>query len=204
MKLIGSHTSPYARKVQIVFIEKKIDVPMVVENVWSADTSIHQSNPLGKVPCLIMDDGGAMFDSRVIVEYADTLSPVNRLIPNSGKERAAVKTWEALADGILDAAILARLEKTWRPSNEQSQAWYDRQFVKIQNSLEAMANGITNKPWCHGNALSLADISVGCALDYLSFRFPEVKWQKQYPNLAALLDKLQTRPSFIQTAPPSN
>ena len=131
MKLIGSLTSPYVRKVRIIFAEKKIDLPLILENVWGEDTLIMQSNPLGKVPCLILDDGGAMFDSRVIVEYADTLSPVNKLIPPTGKERAAVKTWEALADGILDASILARLEKTWRPSEDQSQAWYDLSLIHI-------------------------------------------------------------------------
>ena len=130
MKLIGSLTSPYVRKVRIVFAEKKIEIPLVLENVWASDTQIARSNPLGKVPCLILNDGGAMFDSRVIAEYVDTLSPANRLIPATGKERAAVKTWEALADGILDASILARLEATWRPTELQSKAWIDRQISK--------------------------------------------------------------------------
>ena len=151
MKLIGSLTSPYVRKVRIVFAEKKIEVPLIQENVWSQDTKIMQANPLGKVPCLVMDDGGAMFDSRVIVEYADTLSPGNKLIPSSGKERAAVKTWEALADGILDASILARLEATWRPDEQKSQAWIDRQLHKVDVSLKAMSNGLGESEWCFGN-----------------------------------------------------
>ena len=149
-----------------------------------------------------MDDGGAMFDSRVIVEYADTLSPVNKLIPPTGKERAAVKTWEALADGILDASILARLEKTWRPSEEQSQAWYDRQMAKVNASLNAMSNGLGENEWCYGNKLSLADIAVGCALGYLLFRFPELKWQKKFSNLNQLYLKLMSRPSFAETVAP--
>ncbi|MFM1806514.1 MAG: hypothetical protein RL212_773 [Pseudomonadota bacterium] len=202
MKLIGSLTSPYVRKVRIIFAEKKIDVPLILENVWEKDSQIAQSNPLGKIPCLVMDDGGAMFDSRVIVEYADTLSPVNKLIPPTGKERAAVKTWEALADGILDASILARLEKTWRPSEEQSQAWYDRQMAKVDASLNAMSNGLGENEWCHGNKLSLADIAVGCALGYLLFRFPELKWQKKFSNLNGLYLKLMSRPSFAETVAP--
>ncbi len=202
MKLIGSLTSPYVRKVRIIFAEKKIDVPLILENVWEKDSQIAQSNPLGKIPCLVMDDGGAMFDSRVIVEYADTLSPVNKLIPPTGKERAAVKTWEALADGILDASILARLEKTWRPSEEQSQAWYDRQMAKVDASLNAMSNGLGENEWCHGNKLSLADIAVGCALGYLLFRFPELKWQKKFSNLNRLYLKLMSRPSFAETVAP--
>ena len=202
MKLIGSLTSPYVRKARIVFAEKKIEVPLIQENVWSQDTKIMESNPLGKVPCLVMDDGGAMFDSRVIVEYADTLSPVNKLIPVSGKERAAVKTWEALADGILDASILARLEATWRPDEQKSQAWIDRQLRKVDVSLQAMSNGLGESEWCFGNQISLADISVGCALDYLIFRFPNIQWQTTYPNLDRLYKKLMSRPSFANTAPP--
>ena len=129
MKLIGAITSPYARKVRIVLAEKKLDYQFVPEDVWSADTQIAASNPLGKVPCLVMDGADAMFDSRVIVEYLDTLSPVGKLIPAPGRERTEVKTWEALADGLLDAAILARLEATWpgRSEGERSQAWIDRQ-----------------------------------------------------------------------------
>jgi glutathione S-transferase len=202
MKLIGSLTSPYVRKARIVFAEKKIEVPLIQENVWSQDTKIMESNPLGKIPCLVMDDGGAMFDSRVIVEYADTLSPVNKLIPSSGKEKAAVKTWEALADGILDASVLARLEATWRPDEQKSQAWIDRQLLKVDISLKAMSNGLGESEWCFGNQMSLADISVGCALDYLIFRFPNIQWQASYPNLNRLYKKLMARPSFENTAPP--
>lgn len=202
MKLIGSLTSPYVRKVRIVFAEKKIDVPLTLENVWANDTQIAQSNPLGKVPCLVMDDDGAMFDSRVIVEYADTLSPVNKLIPPSGKERAAVKTWEALADGLLDAAILARLEATWRPTNQQSAAWINRQMEKVDLSLAAMSNALGEKEWCFSNHLTLADIATGCALGYLLFRFPELDWQQRFPNLARLHNKLMTRPSFQTTQAP--
>ncbi|HET9822168.1 MAG TPA: glutathione S-transferase N-terminal domain-containing protein, partial [Burkholderiaceae bacterium] len=112
MKLLGALTSPYVRKVRIVLAEKKLDYQLVLEDVWTSD-SIRRANPLGKVPCLVMEGGEALFDSRVIVEYVDTLSPVGKLIPANGRERAEVRTWEALADGVLDAAILARLEQTW-------------------------------------------------------------------------------------------
>jgi glutathione S-transferase len=143
MKLIGSLTSPYVRKARIAFLEKKIDVELIIDPVWSADSQLPGVNPLGKVPALIMEDGGAMFDSRVIVEYADTLSPVGRLIPSTGKEKAAVKTWEALADGVLDAAILVRLEKTWGPRDGQvCQAWVDRQMQKVAAGLQAMSDGL--------------------------------------------------------------
>ena len=139
MKLIGSLSSPYVRKVRIVMAEKKLDYQLELEDVWAGD-GILKSNPLGKVPCLVMDGAEAVFDSRVIVEYLDTLSPVGRLIPERGRERTEVRTWEALADGVLDAAVLARLERTWagRTAEQRSDAWVERQMVKIHASLAAM------------------------------------------------------------------
>ena len=203
MKLIGSLTSPYVRKVRIVMAEKKLDYQFVTEDVWADDTTISRSNPLGKVPCLVMEGGEAVFDSRVIVEYLDTLSPVGRLIPTQGRERAEVKTWEALADGVSDAGVLARMESTWvhRADSERSQAWIDRQTGKIGTGLKAMGQGLGDKPYCSGIHLSLSDISVGCALGWLEFRFPQIDWRQQHPNLAKLMDKLMLRQSFIDTKP---
>ncbi len=203
MKLIGSTSSPYVRKVRIVMAEKKLDYEFVNEDVWGADTTIAQSNPLGKVPCLVMEGGEALFDSRVIVEYLDTLSPVGKLIPSVGRERAEVKTWEALADGVLDASILARLEANWAGRNkaQRSQPWIDRQLGKVDSSVKAMSQGLGEKPFCAGIYLSLADIAVGCALGYLDFRFPDIDWRTPYPNLAKLHDKLSQRPSFSDSKP---
>lgn len=203
MKLIGSNTSPYVRKVRVVMAEKKLDYDYVLENVWAADTLIAASNPLGKVPCLILENGEAIFDSRVIVEYFDALSPVGKLIPAVGRERAEVKTWEALADGALDAAILARLEATWegRSQAQRSQNWIDRQLAKVHAVLAAMSKGLGDKAFCVGIHLSLADIAVGVTLGYLDFRFPDIAWREQYPNLLKLYDKLMQRPSFIDTQP---
>jgi len=203
MKLIGSSSSPYVRKVRITMAEKKLDYQYVIDNVWSADTRIGESNPLGKVPCLVMEGGEALFDSRVIVEYLETLSPVAKLIPSNGRERAEVKTWEALADGMLDAAVMARLEATWdgRSKAQRSQDWIDRQLAKIYASVKAMAKGLGDKPYCAGIHLSLADIAVGCALGYLDFRFPQIGWRVAHVNLAKLQDKLMLRPSFADTVP---
>src|SRR5438132_142047 len=203
MKLIGATASPYVRKVRIVMAEKKLDYDFVLEDVWAADSAIGQSNPLGKVPCLVMEGGEALFDSRVIVEYLDTLSPVGKLIPVVGRERAEVKTWEALADGVLDAAILARLEANWagRKKAERSQAWIDRQLAKVNASVKAMSQGLGDKPFCAGIYLSLADIAVGCALGYLDFRFPDIDWRGTHPNLAKLQDKLMQRTSFADSTP---
>ena len=204
MKLIGSLTSPYVRKVRVVMAEKKLDYQHELEDVWGND-KIVKSNPLGKVPCLVLAGGEAIFDSRVIVEYLDTRSPVSRLIPEGSRERIEVRTWEALADGLLDAAILARLEQTWpgRSAEQRCQPWIDRQMHKVTASVAAISTGLADKPWCSGIHLSLADIAVGCALGYLDFRFPQVDWRGPHPNLAKLADKLATRPSFIDTLPPA-
>jgi len=203
MKLIGSLTSPYVCKVRIVLAEKKLDYTFVTEDVWSADTRIAESNPLGKVPCLIMEGHEAVFDSRVIVEYLDTLSPVGKLIPTGGRERAEVKTWEALADGLMDAAILARMETIWtgRTDSQRSQAWIDRQLGKIHNCLQAMGTGLGEKPFCSGVHMSLSDIAVGCALGYLDFRYGQIDWRAAHPNLHKLYDKLSQRQSFIDCMP---
>ena len=205
MRLIGAVTSPYVRKVRVVLAEKKLDYQFVPADVWSDDPAIGDANPLGKVPCLVMDAQDAVFDSRVIVDYLDTLSPVGRLIPTPGRERVEVKTWEALADGLLDAAILARLENTWpgRAEGERSQAWVARQMGKVDRALAAMDAGLGDKPWCAGGIhLTLADIAVGCALAYLDFRFPELDWRARHAGLATLLDeKLAPRASFADTVP---
>lgn len=203
LKLIGSLASPYVRKVRIVMAEKKLDYQFVSEDVWADATTIARSNPLGKVPCLVMEGGEAMFDSRVIVEYLDTLSPVGRLIPTQGRERAEVKTWEALADGVMDAGVLARLEAGWphRAEGERSQAWIDRQLGKVHAGLKAISEGLGDKAFCSGIHLSLSDIAVGSALGWLEFRFPEIGWRDAHPNLARLQDKLMLRPSFADTRP---
>jgi glutathione S-transferase len=204
MKLIGSLTSPYVRKVRVVMAEKRLDFQLVLEDVWNQD-DILKSNPLGKVPCLVMEGGEAVFDSRVIVEYLDTLSPVGKLMPPTGRERIEVRTWEALADGLMDAALLARLEATWsgRSAEQRSQAWIDRQMTRVQTALKAMSQGLGEKPFCAGNHFTLADVATGCALAYLDFRFPHIDWRSPYPNLQRLSEKLATRPSFADTVPPS-
>ncbi|MNV50282.1 putative GST-like protein YibF [compost metagenome] len=205
MKLLGSLASPYVRKVRVVLAEKKLDYRLELLDVWQDRVAITAVNPLGKVPCLVLDDGAALVDSRVIVEYLDTLSPVGKLIPGVGRERAEVRTWEAIADGVLDAAVLVRLENVFagRSPEQRSQEWIDRQWGKVWSGLDAMSLGLGKKSYFAGNGihLSLADIAVGCALAWLLFRFPELDWQGKYPNLAQLLERLEPRPSFAATQP---
>ena len=200
MKLIGANASPYVRKTRIVLAEKKIDYEYVIDNPWEAASKVSEINPLGKIPVLVMEDGGAVFDSRVIVEYIDTVNPVNKLIPASGRARVEVRCWEALADGICDAAIAVRLESN-RPKNQQSAESIKRNLGKVDLGLAAAARGLGDKTWCSGSAFSLADVATGVALGYLDFRFPQIEWKKTYPNLAKLGEKLAARASFADTLP---
>ncbi len=203
MKLIGSLASPFVRKARIAFLEKKIDIELALEDVWSPESTLQSLNPVGKVPTLVLDDGSVFYDSSVIVEYADTLSPVGHLIPSSGKERAIVKTWEALADGILEAAVLTRLERTWGPRGQNiSQEWINRQLSKISVGLKTISDNLGSNTWCYNNQFGLADIAVGTVCGYLLFRFPEIKWQDEFPNLSAFYEKLSQRQSFKDTPHP--
>ena len=203
MKLIGSLASPFVRKARIAFLEKKIDIELALEDVWSPESTLQSLNPVGKVPTLVLDDGSVFYDSSVIVEYADTLSPVGHLIPSSGKERAIVKTWEALADGILEAAVLTRRERTWGPRGQNiSQEWINRQLSKISVGLKTISDNLGSNTWCYNNQFGLADIAVGTVCGYLLFRFPEIKWQDEFPNLSAFYEKLSQRQSFKDTPHP--
>jgi glutathione S-transferase len=199
MKLIASTTSPFARKVRIVLAEKNIPCEFIVDIPWNADTEVPKFNPLGKVPVLVRDGGDTLYDSRVIVEYLEQLKPWPMLIPAEAEAMIAVKKWEALADGVGDAAAAIFIERK-RPAEQQSADWITRQMSKITNGLAAMNTGVAG-PFCMGDNLTLADIAVGTCLGYLDFRFAELDWRHTHPALKALSEKLATRPSFLQTLP---
>ena len=203
MKLIASYTSPYARKVRVALAEKKIEYDFVEESPWAAQTTVPTYNPLGKVPVLVLDDGTTLFDSRVIVEYLDTVSPVSRLIPEPNRQRIVVKRWEALADGICDAAVALVLERK-RPARQQNKDWLDRHQRKIDLGLKELADELGDKAWCNGDAYSLADIATGCALAYLDLRHAAIDWRAAYPNLVKLTERLAKRASFAETVPPAS
>ena len=201
MKLLGSPASPYTRKVRIVLAEKKIDCDFEVADVAPSENPVNALNPLGKVPTLVLDDGTALFDSRVIVEFLDSVSPLSHLIPDNNRERVAVRRCEALADGALDAGLLIRYESL-RPKQEQSRAWVDKQTGKLQRGLAMLAAELGAKPWCHGEHYTLADIALGCCLGWVEFRKPGgVEWRSEYADLARYYDKLMERPAFADTAP---
>jgi glutathione S-transferase len=201
MKLLASPASPYTRKVRIVLAEKKIDCEVEQVDVAPIDNPVNPHNPLGKIPTLVLDDGTALYDSRVIVEFLDGKSPISRLIPDDLRERVAVRRWEALADGVLDAGLLVRYESL-RDKSERSQAWTDKQLARMKRGMAQMATELAERAWCHGERYSLADIAVGCCLGWLNFRKPgEVDWLGEHPGLAKHYDKLMTRPGFADTVP---
>jgi len=200
MKLIGSHASPFTRKVRVVLAEKKIEYEFEVDNPWKAEAVTPKFNPLGKVPVLVLDDGSSIFDSRVIVAFLDSASPLSRLVPAEHRERVEVRRWEALADGVLDAGIAARIENQ-RDAKLRNATWIDRQMGKVSSGLAALDADLGEKPWCAGHGCSLADIAVGVCLGWLDFRYPKMDWKKDHSNLARHFAKLSERPSFAETVP---
>lgn len=200
MKLIGSPTSPFARKVRIALAEKHIDCEFIIDIPWNAGTDVPKFNPLGKVPVLVRDGGDTLFDSRVIVEYLEEVKPWPLLIPATAEERIAVKKWEALADGVSEAAAAIFLERK-RPEAQQSAEWIARQQRKIDNGLATLNTAVAG-PFCMGTAFTLADAAIGSALGYLDLRFPELRWRENFPALKALEERLASRESFRDTAPP--
>jgi glutathione S-transferase len=200
MKLLGAPTNPFVRKARIVLAEKKIEYTFELDNPWDENSRVPDANPLGKVPVLVLEDASTLFDSRVIVEFLDSVSPISRLIPTNNREKIEVKRWEALADGVVDAAVAVVLERR-RPSGQLNEATIKRQMDKIERGVAVMSRDLGDKSWCTGNAFTLADIACGVALGYLDFRHGPVDWRVLHPNLAKLAAKLAERPSFSDTAP---
>lgn len=203
MKLIGSLTSPFVRKIRVQLLEKEIPFQFVPENVWEEGTKIMDHNPLGKVPCLILDNGQAVFDSTVISGTLEYMMPTNPLLPTDPHKRALVRTMESLGSGMNDACVAILLENKFHEGEKVSKEWLNRQYSKIHHSLEWLNQRVTTTPGAFLlDQFSLADISVGCALLYLDFRRPEVQWRKDLPALAEYADRLAARPSFEGTRPP--
>ena len=202
MKLIIAKPSPYARKARVALIEKGIEFETIVENPWLPDTRISGVNPLGKIPALVLDDGSVIHDSKVIVEYLETLNVPPALIPSSPGLRITHKQIEAIADGISDAVVLIRLEGT-RPAAKQSADWVGRQRKKIEAGVAELSRLLGEREWFTEAGFGLGDVTTGCTLGFLDFRFPEFDWRPCAPNLEQLFARLSARPSFAQTKPES-
>lgn len=201
MKLLGSLGSPYVRKVLITAERKGLaqDVQLVKTDSGAEADALRAKNPLNKIPILFLADGTEVFDSHVICEYLDTLRPSPRLISPDGPERLKTLTLAALADGMLDAAILIRYEARFRPENMWVQSWVDRQQAKIDASVDYLEKNLP--VW--GAHPDYGHITLACALGWLDDR-QGGKWRASHPKLAAWQDKFAaTVPSFGETKPPA-
>lgn len=199
MKLLYSPASPYVRKVMVVAHETGLTdrielVPSAVAPTL-VNPDVAAENPLVKVPTLVIEGGQSLFDSRVITEYLDTLHGGARLFPADGPARWTALRRQAMADGLLDAALLIRYEHILRPEPQRWQAWTDGQFRKVRQALASLAAED------FGAELTVGEIAAGCALGYLDFRFPEEDWRTAHPALGAWYAKLAERPSFVATVP---
>jgi glutathione S-transferase len=191
MKLLASLASPYTRKVRVVLAEKKIECETQLVDVAPVENAVNAHNPLGKIPTLLLDDGSALYDSRVIVEFLDQVSPLNRLIPADIRERVQVRRWEALADGVVDAGLLVR-----------GGFQLEKQVARMRRGMARLAAELEGRAWCQAERYSLADIALGCCVGWLGFRKPgDVDWPSEYPVLARHYAKLMERPAFADTVP---
>ncbi|WP_297573432.1 glutathione S-transferase N-terminal domain-containing protein [uncultured Deefgea sp.] len=200
MKLITALHSPFGRKIRIVLAEKKIDFELIIAKPGEDDALIQSYNPLGKVPVLALDDGRVIYDSSVIAEHLDYLSPVCKLFPSDQRPMISAKRTAALADGICDAAVAIVLEQR-RPSALQSHDAINRQQDKIKRGLSALASQLEEKRWFSGDAYSIADIAVICMLEYLDLRLPQLQWATHYPALQQYHLRVGERAAMVETRP---
>jgi glutathione S-transferase len=195
MKLLGTNTSPYVRKARLVLLEKNIPHTYLIDAPREPGSQVARANPLGRIPALILDDETCVFDSPVIAEYADTLNDTPILIPrNDALARMRVKRWEALADGIMDSAVVVRNE-VLRQIESQDAATIARHNDAITRALAYIADQLGSRQWCEGTSISLADLAMVSALVYLDLRQAERDWRAAHPNLAAWFAHMSERES---------
>lgn len=202
MRLYFNPASPYVRKVRVTAHELGLSDEIELLSVSLTPVSPHEgvrsSNPIGKIPALITDDGTALYDSPVICEYLDARAGGNRIFPAVGAVRWTALRRQALADGIMDAAVLTRYEQAVRPQELRWQAWADGQFLKIGTALDALERESL------ADVFDIGTISIACALGYLDLRFASEGWRTTRPRLAAWAAAIVERPSLAATAPPAS
>lgn len=197
MKLLGTNTSPYTRKARLVLLEKNIPHAYIVDPPNEPNSLVARVNPLGRIPALILDSETCIFDSTVIAEYADTLNDTPILIPRAGLERMCVRRWEALADGIMDSAVVVRIE-SMRPPDKQDANIITLHNSSITRALAYAAGQLGGREWFETNAVTLADLALVSVLVYLDLRQSERNWRAAHPNLAEFFTRMCDRPS-VQT-----
>lgn len=195
MKLLGTPTSPYVRKVQLVLLEKQIAHEYLIDAPREPGSLVVRVNPLGRIPAFILDDETCVFDSPVIAEYVDSLNDTPVLIPRGDAiARMRVKRWEALADGIMDSTFTVRGERL-RAEEKQEPANITLHNNAIGRALDFASVSFGTNQWTHGETLSLGDLALFSALVYLDLRQPERDWRSAHPNLASLFERIAARPS---------
>jgi glutathione S-transferase len=195
MKLLGTQTSPYVRKVRLVLLEKNIPHDYLIDPPRELGSQVARANPLARIPALILDNETCVFDSPVIAEYADSLNDMPILIPrHDALARMRVKRWEALADGIMDSAVVVRTESI-RPADKQDADIITRHNRAITHALEFIAGQLGANDWCEGSAITLGDLALVSALVYLDLRQAERNWRGQHPNLSAWFARMRQRES---------
>ncbi len=200
LQLISATPSPYARKVRIALAEKGIPFELLTEVPWDSTTATPKHNPLEKLPVLILPDGGSVYESRFILEWIEVKHPTPPMLPDDADARLAARKVEVVADGVCDACVLMFWERH-RPEEQRSTAWVARQQRKVDGGLRALAEWAGDREWVVGDRFGLADIATGTLVRYLDVRFPTLPWRERHPNLAALSDRLEQRPSFATTTP---
>jgi glutathione S-transferase len=204
MKLFGTPGSPFVRKVRVFLAEKNIPYEYVIARASTPDSPVPAFNPLAKIPTLVRDDGRALYDSPVIVEYLDACGSGPKLIPEDFESRIEVKRWEALGDGIAEATVAINHEYREPAEKQRSAAWFAKQQSKIDRGLALLEKDLGKNEWCFGGRLTLADISTGYALGYLDYALPDYEWRSTHPALALFAKRLESRPSFIGNGHVSN
>ena len=200
MKLIIATPSPFARKIRVIMREKKIKFEEIIDVPWNTNTLTRGLNPLGKIPILIREEHGPLFDSKVIAQYLDNFKPNPLFYPTNLEENTYAKLLETVADGICDSIVLIFLENS-RKEALRSKTWVKRQEKKICEGIKFLSYNLKEKKYFVGNFFSIADISVFTCLEYLDLRFPKFKWRDKYQNLVSYWEIHQNRQSFVETKP---
>jgi glutathione S-transferase len=205
MKLIGSLTSPYVRKIRVMLLEKNLPFELIIDSPWEPSTRVSDFNPLGKVPALVTDDGETLFDSNILAEYIESLAApagTPQFLPSERAAALRVRQMVMLADGISDAGVAIFLERK-RPADKQDAAWITRQQGKITRGLDMLEGRASADTWLGGDSMNLADIAGCCTLLWLDLRLADLAWRASRPALARLVETLAARPSFQSTIPPA-
>ena len=202
LKLISATPSPYARKVRIVLAEKNIPFELVTEVPWNATTATPQYNPLEKLPVLLLEDGGAVYESRFILEWLEAKYPTPPMVPVDIDQRLFARKVEVLGDGICDALVLLFWERHRLPEH-RSQPWIDRQMRKLDGGMRTLAGWAGERSFVVGDCFGLADVATSTLCRYLDVRFPEYPWRQTHPELSDYSDRMELRPSFAGSVPVS-